>query len=80
MELRKSILDTNSCKYLFFCFSIQVIQIVIQLFYIKVTEKGQLLYVKFWEGLGSRGCCIMSVSPLPPEGYCREPLSMSKAS
>lgn len=80
VELHKSILDTDSCKYLFLCFSIQGIQIFIQLFYIKVTRKRRLFYVKFWESLCSRGCCVTSVSPLPPEGHCREFLSLSKAS
>lgn len=31
--------------------------------------KWKSFYAKFWEGLCSRGCCVMSVSALPPEGH-----------
>lgn len=72
---------TRIAVNIYFCaFFIQVIQIFIQLFYIKVTRKRWLFYVKFWESLCSRGYCVTSVSPLPPEGHCREFLSTSKAS
>lgn len=42
----------------------------------KSQGKRWLFYAKFWEGL----CYVTPISPLPPEGHCREFLSMSKAS
>lgn len=73
VELRKSIIDTNSCKYSFLC-------CYYNYFLSKSQGKSNCFMPNCGKVFVAEAIVSCPLSPLPPAGHCRQFLSPSKAS